>query len=212
MARLKQRVESLEREVETSKNENKGWIKKWGVYFGLVASLVAVPKAAKEALDSWYQRPNVKIQPAVSLTLTLDSFRNALVFSFPVNASNYGNRIGSIFGGRAHLTAKARPLHSIDAARTSFKLADENKVPGPTPFPVPAGLAKTLTGFVEFGENAVGIPDWYMLEVSLVGEDGKPLPTTPMRFCFNVTSSQIENLSRFPIEHVYPDCEETGGL
>jgi hypothetical protein len=28
-------------------------MKKWGVYLGVLASAVAVPKAAKETLDTW---------------------------------------------------------------------------------------------------------------------------------------------------------------
>ena len=202
---LKERIKDLESAVETAKTENKGWIKKWGVYLGVLASVVAVPKAAKEALDSWYQRPNVKIEKPASVTLTLQE--GGLIFSFPVDTSNYGNRGGSIFGGRAHLEDKSQPPRRMDAARDRFKLVDENKTPGNMPFPVPAGLAKPLTGFVNFSGNAVSVPGWYTLEVTLEDENGKPLPKTPMRFCFFVTPSQIENLSSMAIEQDYPNCE-----
>jgi hypothetical protein len=49
---LKQQIKNLELDTASLKTENKGWIKKWGVYLGVLASNVAVPKAAKETLDT----------------------------------------------------------------------------------------------------------------------------------------------------------------
>ena len=50
---LKQQIKNLEVDTASLKAENKRWIKKWGVYLGVLASAVAVPKAAKETLDTW---------------------------------------------------------------------------------------------------------------------------------------------------------------
>jgi hypothetical protein len=50
---LKQQTKNLEVDTASLNAENKGWIKKWGVYLGVLASPVAVPKAAKETLDNW---------------------------------------------------------------------------------------------------------------------------------------------------------------
>ena len=44
----KQQIKNLELDNASLKAENKGWIKKSGIYLGLLASAVAVPKAAKE--------------------------------------------------------------------------------------------------------------------------------------------------------------------
>ena len=49
---LKQQIKNLELDTASLKAENKGWMKKWGVYLGALASAVAVPKAAKETLDT----------------------------------------------------------------------------------------------------------------------------------------------------------------
>ena len=51
---LKQQIKNLELDTASLKAENMECIKKWGVYLGVLASAVAVRKAAKETLDTWY--------------------------------------------------------------------------------------------------------------------------------------------------------------
>jgi hypothetical protein len=49
---LKHQMENLKRDVEGLKIESRSWIRTWGVYLGILASVFAVPRAAKEAFDS----------------------------------------------------------------------------------------------------------------------------------------------------------------
>ena len=50
---LKQQIKNLELHTASLKAANKGRMKKCGVFLGVLASAVAVPKAAKETLDTW---------------------------------------------------------------------------------------------------------------------------------------------------------------
>jgi hypothetical protein len=210
MGSLKQQVKSLELELETAKKENTGWVKKWGLYLGVLASMVAIPTATKHALDSWYQHASLKIQEPDNLTLTLDPGRNVVVFSFPVTASNDGTGAGYVIGGNAHLESMppSTPIAPMDVAGDNVKLFDESKSPQGRPVYVAVGGSpRLLTAYLDFGPNGMSVPGWYQLRVTLNNEHSEPLLRKPIAFCFNVTPGQIEHLRLRPIEQTYSSCQ-----
>lgn len=210
MGSLKQQVKSLQFDVETTKKENSGWIKKWGLYLGVLASIVAIPPAAKHAIDSWYEHATLKIQEPDDLTLTLDAERNVVLFSFPVTASNVGTGEGFVTGGGARLEpmAPSSALVSKDVAGDSIKFYDESKAVQDRPVYVSAhGTPRLLTAYLDFGKNGMTAPGWYRLRVSLNNEKGQPLSANPVAFCFNVTPSQIKNLPTTNIVQTYCSCQ-----
>ncbi|PYV75116.1 MAG: hypothetical protein DMG96_18220 [Acidobacteria bacterium] len=188
---LKHQMESLRQDVQVLNTESKSWIRTWGVYLGIIASVFAVPRAAKEALDSFYQHPKFSVLKPVPLTLFYDTQHQMVTFSFPVLASNYGNRGGVIVGAAAHLEPP-----SVDATESHFKFVDETRQPIDIPFPVPVGVVKSVVGSVVFAGNGLIAPGKHRLDVTLIGEDGSPLPTMPMQFCFDMNDDLITVISQ----------------
>jgi hypothetical protein len=208
---LKQQVKTLQSEFEAAKKENSGWIKKWGLYLGVLASIVAIPTAAKKAMDSWYEYASLKIQEPDNLTLTLDSERSVVVFSFPVTASNIGTGEGYVTGGGAHLEPTVPVSTGVspkDVAGESIKFYDESKSIQDRPVYVSAhGTPRLLTAYLDFGKNGITAPGWYRLSVTLNNEKGRALLDNPVTFCFHVTPSQIENLRTTNIVQAYCSCQ-----
>lgn len=187
---LKHQVEGLKKDVENLKTESRSWIRTWGVYLGILASFFAVPRAAKEAYDSFYQHPKFSVLSPVPLTLFYDTPHQKLTFSFPVLASNYGNRGGVIVGATAHFEPP-----SMDATDPQFKFVDETRHTVDIPFPVPVGVSKSVVGSVSFAGNGLMVPGRHRLEVTLIGDDRKPLPMMPMQFCFDITDDLVAVIS-----------------
>ena len=188
---LKHQVESLKRDVEGLKTASKSWIRTWGVYLGILASFLAVPRAAKEAFDSFYQHPHFSVLTPVPLTLFYDAPHQKITFSFPVLASNYGNRGGVIVGAKAHFEPP-----SMDAIDPQFKFVDETRHAVEIPFPVPVGVSKSVVGSVSFAGSGLVVPGAHRLEVTLIGDDRKPLPMMPLQFCFDLNDELIGVISQ----------------
>jgi hypothetical protein len=202
---LKQQLQSLKEDVGESKAGNKNWVNKWGAYLGILASVFAVPTGIKHAYDEWYQHSKVEIRSPEILTLTRDLKRNALVFSFSAHAANHGNLYGEVFAGAARLRRMSLPTaNEVDAAQDHFRLAEEGQQPGKSVV-IPVETPKSIITEVDFGENSMLDPGPYQLDITLKAEDGRPLPKAPLKFCFEVTSAQIENLARRPIELAYSE-------
>jgi hypothetical protein len=86
---------------------------------------------------------------------------------------------------------------------------------------VPKETPKSIRTSLDFSNNVTLPPGSYQLEVTLKDEDGKPVPkidlngkslAAPLRFCFPIDSSQIDNLPKTPIilaysEEVYSGCQ-----
>ena len=188
---LKHQMESLKRDVESLKIESRSWIRTWGVYLGILASVFAVPRAAKEAFDSFYQHPKFSVLTPVPLTLFYDTQHQRVTFSFPVLASNYGNRGGVIVGAAAHFEPPP-----MDATDPQFKFIDETKHPVDIPFPVPVGVSKSVVGSVAFTGSGLMVPGRHRLGVTLIGDDRRPLPMMPMQFCFDINDELIAVISQ----------------
>jgi hypothetical protein len=187
---LKRQVESLNQDIQNLKTENKSWIRKWGVYLGILASIFAVPRAAKEAVDSFYQHPKFSIVAPVPLTLFYDTQHQMLTFSFPVLASNYGNQNGIILSAEAHFEPP-----SVDATASHFKFIDETKQPIDIPFPIPVGVSKSVVGSVVFTGSGLMVQGRHRLDVTLIGGDHNPLPMMPLQFCFDVSDDLVTVVS-----------------
>jgi hypothetical protein len=196
---LKHQIENLERDVQTLKTESQSWLRTWGVYLGIMASLFAVPRAAKELVDSYYQHPKFSVVAPVPLTLFYEAGRHKLTCNFPVVASNYGNRGGVILSATAHLEPP-----SIDAAAADITFVDEARQPIQIPFPVPVGVLKSVTGTALFKGNNLLQPGKHRLNVTLVGEDKKLLP---LSFCFDVNPDLVEGISQEPLRLLNTPCE-----
>jgi len=211
MGTLKQQLTSLQLEVDAVKKEGSSWIKKWGVYLGVLASAVAIPTATKHAIDSWYEHASLKIQEPDNLTLTLDTERDVVVFSFPVTASNVGSGEGYVTGGSAHLEPTGQVMAGVsprDVAGEGIRFVDESKSIQDRPVYVSAhGTPRMLTAYLDFGKNGVTAAGWYRLSVTLNNEKGRALSSNPVAFCFNVTPSQIENLSITNLVQTYCSCQ-----
>jgi hypothetical protein len=188
---LKHQLDNLKRDVESLKTESRSWIRTWGVYLGILASVFAVPRAAKEAYDSFFQHPKFSILTPVPLTLFYDNPHQKLTFSFPLLASNYGNRGGVIVGATAHFEPPA-----MDASDPQFKFVDETRHAVDIPFPVPVGVSKSVVGSVSFTGSGLIVPGRHRLDVTLIGDDRKPLPMMPMQFCFDITDDLIAVISQ----------------
>src|SRR4029077_1521176 len=65
---LKHQMESLKRDVESLKTESRSWIRTWGVYLGILASVFAVPRAAKEAFATLAAPPQPYDGPLLSIS------------------------------------------------------------------------------------------------------------------------------------------------
>lgn len=188
---LKHQMESLKRDVEGLKTESKSWTRTWGVYLGILASFFAVPRAAKEAFDSFYQHPKFSVLSPVPLTLYYDAPHQRVTFSFPVLASNYGNRGGVIVGATAHYEPPP-----MDASDPQFKFTDETRHAVDIPFPVPVGVSKSVVGSVAFTGTNLMTPGRHRLDVTLIGDDRKPLPMMPMQFCFDLNPDLVAAISQ----------------
>ena len=199
---LKHQVESLKRDVEGLKTASKSWIRTWGVYLGILASFLAVPRAAKEAFDSFYQHPQFSVLTPVPLTLFYDAQHQKITFTFPVLASNYGNRGGVIVGATAHFEPP-----SMDATDPQFKFVDETKHSVDIPFPVPVGVSKSVIGSVAFAGSGLIVPGAHRLDVTLIGDDRKPLPMMPMKFCFDINQELIAVISQEPQRLLNTPCD-----
>lgn len=199
---LKHQVQNLKQDVDNLKIESKSWIRTWGVYLGILASVFAVPRAAKEAFDSFYQHPKFSVLTPVPLTLFYDTQHQMVTFSFPVLASNYGNRGGVIVGAAAHYEPP-----SMDATDPNFKFVDETRQPVDIPFPVPVGVSKSVVGSVVFTGGGVMAPGRHRLDVTLIGDDRKPLPTMPMQFCFDLNDDLVTLISQESHRLLNTPCE-----
>jgi hypothetical protein len=199
---LKHQVESLKQDVDSLKTASKSWIRTWGVYLGILASFLAVPRAAKEAFDSFYQHPQFSVLSPVPLTLFYDAQHQKVLFTFPVLASNYGNRGGVIVGATAHFEPPP-----MDASDPQFKFIDETKHAVDIPFPVPVGVSKSVVGSVAFTGSGLVAPGQHRLEVTLIGDDRKPLPSMPMKFCFDLSDDLIAAISEGPQRLLNTPCE-----
>lgn len=199
---LKQQMESMKQEVQGLKTESKSWIRTWGVYLGILASVFAVPKGAKEAYDSFVLRPKFSVVEPVPLTLFYDAQRKTVVFSFQVLASNYGNRGGVIIAATAHLEPP-----SVDATAPHFKFVDESRQPIDIPFPIPVGVLKSVVGSAVFTGNGLMMPGKHRLDVTLIGDDHQPLPGMPMRFCFELSDELVAVISQESQRFINPVCE-----
>jgi len=200
---LKHQVESLKRDVESLKTESRSWIRTWGVYLGILASVFAVPRAAKEAFDSFYQHPKFSVLTPVPLTLFYDTPHQRLTFSFPVLASNYGNRGGVIVAATAHFQPPP-----MDATYPEFKFIDETKHAVDIPFPVPVGVAKSVVGSVSFTGSSFIAPGPHRLDVTLIGDDQKPLPMMPLQFCFDITADLVAVISQESQRLLNTPCDQ----
>ena len=105
-------------------------------------------------------------------------------------ASNYGNRGGVIVGAAAHLEPP-----SVDATESHFKFVDETKHAVDIPFPVPVGVSKSVVGSVAFTGSSLMVPGRHRLDVTLIGDDRRPLPMMPMQFCFDINDELIAVIS-----------------
>src|SRR5713101_5045912 len=199
---LKHQVDSLKREVESLKTESRSWIRTWGVYLGILASVFAVPRAAKEAFDSFYQHPKFSVLTPVPLTLFYDTEHQRVTFSFPVLASNYGNRGGVIVGAAAHFGPPP-----MDATDPQFKFVDETRHPVDIPFPVPVGVSKSVVGSVAFTGSGLMAPGRHRLDVTLVGDDRRPLPMMPLQFCFDLNDELVAVISQESQRLLNTPCE-----
>ncbi|HZE26832.1 MAG TPA: hypothetical protein VE083_05570 [Terriglobales bacterium] len=199
---LKHQVESLKRDVENLKTESRSWIRTWGVYLGILASVFAVPRAAKEAFDSFYQHPKFSVLTPVPLTLFYDTPHQKLTFSFPVLASNYGNRGGVIVGATAHF--EPPPMNASDP---QFKFVDDTRHAVDIPFPVPVGVSKSVVGSVAFTGSGLILPGRHRLNVTLIGDDQKPLPMMPMQFCFEINDELTAVISQEPQRLLNTPCD-----
>ncbi len=199
---LKLQMESMKQEIQGLKTESKSWIRTWGVYLGIIASVFAVPKGAKEAYDSFVLRPKFSVVEPVPLTLFYDTQRQMAVFSFQVLASNYGNRGGIIIAAAAHLEPP-----SVDATDSHFKFVDEGKQPIDIPFPIPVGVLKSVVGSVAFTGSDLMTPGKHRLAVTLTGDDHKPLPMMPMLFCFELTDDLVTLISQESYRLINTPCE-----
>ena len=184
-------MENLKRDVESLKIESRSWIRTWGVYLGILASVFAVPRAAEEAFDSFYRHPKFSVLTPVPLTLFYDAPHQKLTLSFPVLASNYGNRSGVIVAATAHFEPP-----SMDATDPQFKFVDETRLAVDIPFPVPVGVSKSVVGSVSFAGSGLVVPGRHRLDVTLIGDDRKPLPMMPMQFCFDLNEELIAVISQ----------------
>jgi len=199
---LKLQVETLKQDVQNLKTESKSWIKTWGVYLGILASIFAVPRAAKEAFDSFYQHPKFSVVSPVPLSLFYDAQHQMVTFSFPVLASNYGNQGGVILDATAHLEPP-----SVDATGAHFKFVDETKQPIDIPFPVPVGVSKSVVGSVMFAGSGLMAPGRHRLAVNLIGGDHHTLPMMPLQFCFDVNEDLVTAISEETLRLINTPCE-----
>jgi hypothetical protein len=200
---LKHQIDVLKKDVESLKTESRSWIRTWGVYLGILASFFAVPRAAKEAFDSFYQHPKFSVLTPVPLTLFYDAQHQKVTFSFPVLASNYGNRGGVIVGATAHFEPPP-----MDARDPQFKFVDETRHAVDIPFPVPVGVSKSVVGSVAFTGSGLMTAGRHRLDVTLIGDDRKPLPMMPMRFCFDLTDELIATISQESQRLLNTPCEQ----
>ena len=203
---LEQRVEALKQEVSLLKEDGKSWVKKWGAYLGILASIVAVPRAAVEAWNSIYQHPKFTVNQPVPLTIFYDAPKRVVTFSFPLYTSNYGTRAGDIRRATAHLSSKVATPQDLYTNESDFQFADDNNHPVPFPFQVPISTSKSLISSVEF-RGRVLTTGAHRLEVTLKGGPSDPLPTMPMRFCFELTKDLIDELSQEPRRWLSTDCD-----
>jgi len=139
----------------------------------------------------------------VPLTLFYDAQHQKVTFSFPVLASNYGNRGGVIVGATAHFEPPP-----MDARDPQFKFVDETRHAVDIPFPVPVGVSKSVVGSVAFTGSGLMTAGRHRLDVTLIGDDRKPLPMMPMRFCFDLTDELIATISQESQRLLNTPCEQ----
>ena len=200
---LKHQVEGLKRDVEGLKTESRSWIRTWGVYLGILASVFAVPRAAKEAYDSFYQHPKFSVLTPVPLSVFYDAPHQKVTFSFPVLASNYGNRGGVIVAASAHFEPPP-----MDATDPQFKFTDDTRHTVDIPFPVPVGVSKSVVGSVAFTGSGLMAVGRHRLDVTLIGDDRKPLPMMPMQFCFDINEDLLAVISQETQRLLNTSCEQ----
>lgn len=205
---LDQRVEALKQEVNLLKEDGRSWVKKWGAYLGILASIVAVPRAAVEAWNSIYQHPKFTVNQPVPLTIFYDGPSRAVTFSFPLYTSNYGTRAGDIKQATAHLHLSSTEATPQDFYTTEadFQFADENNHAVPFPFQVPISTSRSLTSSVGFRVGVLTAGS-HRLEVTLKGGPNDPLPTMPLKFCFELTKDLVNELSQEPRRWLSTDCD-----
>jgi len=188
---LKHQMEGLSRDLESLKVESKKGIRTWGVYLGIIATMLAVPRAAKDVFDAFYKHSDFSVLTTeVPLTLYYDDPHQTLSFTFPVIATNNGNLDGIIVGATAHFEP---PL--MDATEAHFRFVDETNKQVAFPFTIATGVSKSLTGSVDFTGPGLTVPGRHIFEVSLIGDDRKPLSTMPIRFCVDVSKELVVLIS-----------------
>jgi hypothetical protein len=75
------------------------------------------------------------------------------------------------------------------------------------PFPVPVGVSKSVVGSVAFTGSGLMAPGKHRLEVTLIGDDHKPLPSMPMKFCFDLSDDLIAAISEGPQRLLNTPCD-----
>jgi hypothetical protein len=84
---------------------------------------------------------------------------------------------------------------------------DDTKHAVDIPFPVPVGVSKSVIGSVAFTGSGLMVPGRHRLEVTLIGDDRKPLPMMPMQFCFDIDEGLIAVISQEPQRLLNTPCE-----
>jgi hypothetical protein len=205
----------LSREIETLKakwqQENEGfgaWIKKWGAIVGLMAGLIALPKGAYDLYGVMVNRPSTSAMRGLPITMSYDTTREKIRFSFNISVHNAGTADDTI----SQVWAKFRSPESSEMPPVAFDSSKfEIKEKGDKislPFTIAKSTSRDLACTIESRLERKTIPNAqgnWVLEIKLEGEN-KNLPVV-ITYGLFLLNSEIAEMKRSGIDLHFKNAE-----
>jgi hypothetical protein len=212
---LTEKVEELKKQIDKETTGFTGWVKWIGLIVALLAAILTVPKAAKDAYESFFARPETSVTSESTLAMTYDPTTKMLQFGFGFTISNNGKRKDTV----QSLSAILKRI-DFDKSSDLLTLGDndfefsENKRKIPNHFPISESTPREIDAFAktyldEQTKSAFLLPKsrWQLL-ITLNEEYGQK---SLLKYCFDISQDDIDEIFNSQEEKTSqirnPNCE-----
>lgn len=215
IGQLAQQVSSLTSRIDKETTGFTGWVKWISLILALLAALFSVPKGAIDLWDSVHSRPDTKITPESSLSMTYDPKSKSIQFGFGFTISNDGKRKDTI----QTISARLKRI-DYDTSNDLISFGDNDFVFSekngriPNHFPItesnPREIDCMLTAYLADqikGDFLIPKSRWQLV-VDLTGEYGKK---NSIAYCFDISQDDLDDLFKSQQQKTSqmnnPNCE-----
>lgn len=192
LSRLWERIGNLEARINENKKGFFGWINKWGVLVGLVATFLSIIGGAigvSSSIRSLNPKPNTKVFPYEDATISqkFDLENDRVTYSINCIITNNGDADDLIL---VQSTFKVPDLPKEDISHSfggDFEITDQTGRKLPRPFVLPKGTNLELSCSMSFkysDKSANAFEKDGMRRLRVVFDNGTANPPS-LSFCFD---------------------------